>query len=294
MRTHEFQIEGKSFHALTAGDPEKPLLLFLHGFPEYSGAWAHVIQQLENNWFCVAPDQRGFGKSWRPEGVEKYQMRHLSADIIAMIDHFGGGKAAALIGHDWGASVAYATAMRAPDKIDRLIVINGVHPVPFQNALAKGGAQSIASKYIEWLRAENSEKALVREDFGAMFSLFSAKMDMGWMTPKLADDYKAVWGGVEGVRAMVNWYRASAILVAKEGMPIPAADLPQWRLEDLRIKMPHLLIWGLKDTALLPECHEGLEDLCTDLTRVEIEAGDHWVIHQNPKRIANEIRDFLG
>jgi len=288
-----FDVNGQRFHALTAGDPSRPLLLFLHGFPEYSGAWAAVMEDLQDQWFCVAPDQRGYGESWRPDGVENYQMRHLGRDAIAMIDHFGGGYAAAVIGHDWGASVAYAIAMRAPEKIAQLVVVNGVHPAPFQAALAAGGAQSEASVYIEWLRREGAVDALVRDDFAGMFALFNAKMDMSWLTPALAAQYKAAWRDAAGVRAMVNWYRASALKVADAGAPIAAADLPQWDAAQLRISMPHLLIWGDKDAALLPETTDGLQDFCDDLTRVDLEGRDHWVIHQDPARISAEIRQFV-
>lgn len=293
MDSVEFSINGQAYHALTAGDASRPLLLFLHGFPEYSGAWAGVMAQLQDTWFCVAPDQRGFGKSWRPEAVEYYAMADLARDAVAMIDYFGDGQAAALVGHDWGASVAYATAMRAADKIARLVVINGVHPAPFQAAMAAGGAQSEASQYIEWLRSAGSEAALVRDDFAGMFGFFSAKMDMTWMTPALAAQYKAAWRDEAGVRAMVNWYRASQLLVAKVGKPIAPSELPQWQPEHLRITMPHLLLWGARDTALVPESTVGLEDYCDDLRRVELAQGDHWVIHQQPERISAEIRAFL-
>lgn len=294
MESTYFDINGQTYHAFTAGDPERPLLLFLHGFPEYSGAWAAVMDDLRDRWFCVAPDQRGYGKSWRPEGVEHYEMKHLSADVIAMIDHFGGGRAAALVGHDWGASVAYATAMRAQGKIDRLIVINGVHPAPFQAALAAGGAQSEASQYIEWLRGEGSENALTRDDFAGMFGFFSAKMDMTWLTDELMAEYRAAWGDAAGVRAMVNWYRASQLLVANVGTPIAPDALPQWNPKHLHIAMPHLLIWGMDDTALRPETTAGLAGFCADFTRIDLPGRDHWVIHQDPARISAEIRTFLG
>ncbi len=293
MTPVQFDIKGQAFQALTAGDPARPLLLFLHGFPEYSGAWAEVMAELQESWFCVAPDQRGYGASWRPEGVQHYTTKHLVADVAAMIHHFGQGRASALVGHDWGASVAYATAIRHPDKLARLIIINGVHPAPFQVALASGGAQSEASQYITWLRQNGAEDILARDDFAAMFTLFSAKMDLGWLTPARLLDYKAAWRDAAGLRAMLNWYRATPLLVAKPGQPIAASDLPQWDPAHLRITMPHLLIWGQNDTALLPETRVGLDLYCEDLRLIEVADADHWILHQKPKLIAQAIREFM-
>jgi len=291
---HEFTLNGKPYFALTAGDKTKPLMLFLHGFPEYSGAWTGLLPMLCQDYYCVAPDQRGYGRSWRPTDVAPYETRHLVADIGAMIDLFGGGHAACLVGHDWGASVAYATAIRWPDKIGRLVVINGVHPAPFQTALAAGGAQSAASQYINWLRAEGSEQKLAQDDFAQLFSLFSAHMDMRWLSGDTLLGYKAAWRDAQGLRAMVNWYRASPMVVAPVGQPLKASALPQWDPDHLRIRMPHLLIWGLRDTALLAQSRAGLETWCDSLKLVEIADGDHWVVHQQPQKVAAAIAGFLG
>jgi pimeloyl-ACP methyl ester carboxylesterase len=294
MQDIEFVIKDKPFHAITAGDREKPLLLFLHGFPEYCGAWADVLPNFADEYYCVAPDQRGYGQSWRGGDVADYAAKHLAADALAMIDMFGGGKAAALLGHDWGASVAYACAMRAPEKMEKLVIANGVHPAPFQKGLAAGGPQAKASQYIEWLRQDGSEKALVANDFERMFGLFAKYMDMSWLTEEKQKAYRAAWRDEDGVRGMVNWYRATPLLVAKPDEPIPANDLPQWDQEALRIRVPHLLLWGMGDKALTPETRDGLKDYCDDLTMVERRDADHWIIHQHPEWVADQIKTFLN
>lgn len=288
-----FDIAGKRFHALTAGDPQAHCLLFLHGFPEYCGAWTDVIPHLADHFYCVAPDQRGYGQSWRGGEVADYQAKHLARDAIAMIDRFGDGRAT-VIGHDWGASVAYAVAMRAPERVSRLIIANGVHPATFQKALASGGKQSEASQYIEWLRAPGSEDALVAGDFEKMFGLFSRHMDMGWFTDAKRADYAAAWRDAAGVRGMVNWYRATPLQVAKPGAQIPPQDLPPWDPDALRITMPHLLLWGMNDVALLPEARSGLEDFCDSLKVVEFPDADHWIPHQKPVEVARAIAAFCA
>ena len=256
METMRFEIDGHPFHALTWGEPGRPLILFLHGFPEFSGAWEEVAPRLADQWFCVAPDQRGYGDSWRPEGVERYGMRGLVADAQAMTLRFGDGhQAAAVVAHDWGASVAYALAIRAPERLARLVVINGIHPIAFQEALAEGGAQAEASQYIPWLRREGSEAALAADGYRRLWRMFgdlSARM-----TSERRRAYEAAWGGAEGLRSMVDWYRASPMQVPEPGRPIPAGALPSWDRERFRIGVPHLVIWGMRDAAFVPEMRLG-------------------------------------
>ena len=294
MQHIHFDINEKPFHAITAGDPSAPLLLFLHGFPEYCGAWADVMPALAEAYYCVAPDQRGYGQSWRGGDVDDYATKHLVADALGMIQEIGNGKAAAILGHDWGASVAYACAMRAPEMVDKLVIANGVHPAPFQKELAAGGAQSQASQYIEWLRKPGSEKALIANDFERMFDLFAKHMNMGWLKREKQAAYRAAWRDEDGVRGMVNWYRATPLQVAKPDQPIPTDQLPQWDPKSLRITMPHLLLWGMQDTALHPETRDGLVEYCDDLTIAERDDADHWIIHQHPAWVADQIKAFLN
>lgn len=278
-----------------AGDPQAPMILCLHGFPEYSAAFDALIPHLSDRYFLVAPDQRGYGQSWRPAEVGHYSPAALVADAAGVLRHFSPDKpAAAVLGHDWGAAVAYGLAFRHPELFDRLIIANGVHPIPFQRALAAGGKQSEASQYINWLRAEGSEEKLVENDHARMMGIFSKHMDMSWMTAAKRAAYRAAWGDADQLRGMVNWYRASFLKVADPGTPLPPEELPNLPAQALRVPMPHLLLWGEDDTALLPECHEGLEAFCDDLIRVSIAGADHWLLHQKPAEIAEHIRRFLN
>ncbi|MEM8755933.1 MAG: alpha/beta fold hydrolase, partial [Pseudomonadota bacterium] len=146
IRETAIEADGLSLHCLVAGKAEAPLLLFLHGFPEYSGAWEEMLARLSDRFLCVAPDQRGYGRSSKPKGVRAYAAGKLAADAAAVLTGFA-PKAKAVIGHDWGASVAYALVFSRPDLMERLVIMNGAHPIPFQRALAAGGAQSAASQY---------------------------------------------------------------------------------------------------------------------------------------------------
>jgi pimeloyl-ACP methyl ester carboxylesterase len=292
MQSEMIEANGLSFHCLTAGDTSNPLLLMLHGFPEYSGAWTEMMDRLSGDFFCVAPDQRGYNLSSKPPEVADYAARKLVADAVAILDHYRpGGAARAVIGHDWGAAVAYAMAMRAPKRMERLIIVNGVHPIPFQTALAAGGAQTKASQYMLWLRREGSEDVLAKDAFGKLEAVFSAKMDLSWLQGPTRDAYRKAWGQPGAMRGMVNWYRASPMAIPAPGASIPVPEMPR---DAMRIHPPHLLIWGMGDTALLPESRIGLDALCDDLTVLEIADADHWIIHEKPDEVAAAIRDFVA
>ena len=287
-RTSKRTLNGHNFFVREWGDEALPKLLMLHGFPEYGGAWADLAQRLSPHFHCIAPDQRGYGQSDAPWDVSAYTTSALVADMAALI----GDAPISVLGHDWGAAVAYGLAMFRPELVARLIIMNGVHPVPFQRAMAAGGAQTEASQYIHFLRREGSEEILAKDDFAKLISLFSANMDLSWLTGDTLEAYKQEWGREGRLRGMINWYRASPLQVAEPGVPI--TDLPELPVERLQVRCPHLLIWGENDTALLPEATEGLEDFAPDLTRVDIAGADHWLHHQQPEKVAEVVRAFLG
>lgn len=287
------EANGLSFHCLTAGDPSRPLLLMLHGFPEYSGAWEEMLERLSDDYFCVAPDQRGYNTSSKPEGVAEYTGGKLARDAAAILTHFA-PRARAVIGHDWGASVAYALSFARPDLMDRLIILNGAHPIPFQRALAAGGPQAEASQYIEYLRSPKAEARLSADNFGKLAALFAEGMDMSWLHGERRERYIKAWSQPGALTGMLNWYRATPMQVAKPGQPIPADLVKALDPAKLRVTPPHLLIWGKNDTALKMSAHEGLEDLCNDLTLRYFDDADHWIIHQQPDAVAAVIRDYLA
>ena len=278
-------LNGQRFTVRRWGDPALPKLLMLHGFPEYGGAWAEVAARLSHRFHCIAPDQRGYGTSYAPPDISAYARSHLVREVADLAK----GAPVTVLGHDWGAAVAYGLAASQPALVSRLIVVNGVHPVPFQRAMCAGGAQSEASQYINALRSAGSEDRLAADDFARFMTLFSAKMDTRWLTGDVLDAQKAIWRQ-SGLRGMIHWYRASPLIVADPGTPRPMPDLPVARL---RVHCPHLLICGMEDTALLPQSTEGLEDFAADLTRIEVPGADHWICHQRPDTVAGAILDWV-
>ncbi len=284
--TESTELNGEAFFVRHWGDKDAPKILMLHGFPEYSGAWSDLASMLATRFHCIAPDQRGYGQSWRPAEPAKYKTALLVSDLVALI----GDEPLIVLGHDWGASIAYALAIGRPDLVSKLIIMNGVHPAPFQRELSKGGPQTDASQYIHFLRREGSEDALAANDFEKLLSLFSANMNMSWLTGDTLAQYKSAWRDASGLRGMVNWYRASPLKIGGTGEATQGLTFDPARLQ---VRCPHLLIWGTADTALRPETTQGLEEYAPDLTRVEIEGVDHWLHHQKPQEVADAILHWL-
>ena len=156
--------------------------------------------------------------------------------------------------------------------------------------LAAGGTQTAASQYMTFLRRDDAEARLSADGYAKLLGLFAENMDMSWMTPERRDVYVGEWSRPGRLRGMVNWYRATPLVIPKPGETVA---VPPMDPEKLRVRMPHLLVWGLGDTALLPEATEGLETYCDDLTRVEIEGADHWLVHQRPDEVAQILRNWL-
>ncbi len=288
MQSEFLNLNGQDFLIRSWGNQDLPPLLMLHGFPEYGGAWEDLAPLLTHRFHCIAPDQRGYGQSWAPAGVQNYALSELVSDMTALITQIGGP--VCVLGHDWGASVAYGLAMWHPDLVSRLIIANGVHPALFQRELAAGGAQSVASQYINFLRREGSEDALAQADFAGLLQLFSAHMNLDWLTGPRLVAYKYEWARPGRLKAMINWYRTTPLQVADPGKPI--TDLYPLRVEQMQVRCPHLLIWGEDDTALLPVSTRGLEEFAANLTRVVLPGVDHWLCHQNPKAVADAILEW--
>lgn len=293
MRHEMMTVNGVELHVRAVGDPDAPLLVLLHGFPEHSGAWDEVLPALAGQFHAVAPDQRGYARSSKPEGVDAYRVKNLVRDVLALSERLSPGRPFNLVGHDWGGSVAYATAIAAPARIARLAVINGVHPGPFQRALIEDEAQRRASSYMHTLRDPSAEERLSADNFGKLVGMLSRFGPQPWLTPERQARYIEAWSPPGALTGMLNWYRASPLLVPHPGEAVDPAKVMQLDPARLRVRMPHLVVWGMDDRALLPVSRATLPDYCDDLAVREIEGADHWVVHQRTTEVIGHLRDFL-
>lgn len=284
-------LNGHDTRVYTSGK-SGPACLFLHGFPEHGGAWSGIMARMEG-FRCFAPDQRGYGISYKPQDVGEYVTGKIARDALGLIDLLGLDRVH-IIGHDWGASAAYATVFTQDPRIASLTIANGVHPIPFQREIATGGPQCEASQYMNWLRRPGSENILAANGFEKLASFFAEGMDMAWMTPPVLKEYQAAWQDADTLRCMINWYRATPLVIGAPGQPLPPDQVLELPADKLTVHVPHQLIWGMGDTALLPQSTDGLEELCAaGLIRHIFEDADHWICHQKPDDVAALIRDFV-
>lgn len=292
FETHD--AGGVKLHVASAGDPAAPLVVCLHGFPEYWAAWAGVMRELAGDFRLVAPDQRGFNLSSKPDGIEAYRAKHMVADLHALAARLSPEKPFVLAGHDWGASVAYAYAMTHRGRVSRLVIANGVHPVCFQRAIIEDDEQRRASQYINRLRADDAEELLSADGFRKLMRMIDGFSSTGFMTDAMRTGYLEAWSHPGALTAMLNWYRASPIIVPAPGElaenPLVLA-MPE---ENFAVRMPHLVVWGQADQALRPSCLDGLGRFAPDQKVERIADAGHWVLHEKPKEVAAAMRAFIA
>ena len=282
---------GVELDVAVAGLPTNPPIILLHGFPESHRTWRHQIADLAEDHFVLAPDQRGFARSSKPEGVANYTPDKPVADMIALADRFN-LKRFTLVGHDWGGAIAWMAALNHPDRVARLIIINAPHPFIFQKSMFDDMAQREASQYIRAFRNTDLEKHIDSIGLSAFFDgSFMRHTDF----EKVKDEkpiYLEQWGQPGAMTAMLNWYRASTLLV-------PAMDETPERPAFLDgpfppLKVPTLVIWGLGDKALLPVQLEGLEALVPDLTLEKLEGVGHFAPWEAPEKVTGAMREWLA
>lgn len=282
-----------SLNAAMAGEPDAPLVICLHGFPEYWAAWADVMAALADDFCVAAPDQRGFNLSSKPEGVERYRVKHLVGDLASLADRLSPDRPFVLAGHDWGASVAYAYAMAHPDRVSHLVIANGVHPVCFQRALLEDEAQRQASQYIHRLRAEDAEALLSQDDFRRLIRMVEGFSAADFFDDAMKAAYREAWRQPGALTGMLNWYRASPLVVPAPGETTGHAMILDMPEDQFAVPMPHLVLWGEADQALLPACLKGLDRFAPRLTVQRIAGASHWVLHEKPDTVADAMRRFI-
>ena len=280
---------GVNLDVAVAGSPEHPPVILLHGFPESHRTWRDVIPDLARDHFVLAPDQRGFARSSKPEGVEQYAPDKIVADLTALADHFG-LESFTLVGHDWGGAIAWMAALQHPKRVARLVIVNAPHPFVFQRSMFDSMEQRAASQYIRAFRNTALDRHIEAIGIPAFFdTTFAKHADASKMGDEERATYIDQWSQPGAMTAMLNWYRASAIIV-------PAMDETPDRPAYLDapfppVTQPTLVVWGMGDVALLPVQLDGLGDLVPDLTVVKVDAG-HFVPWENAPAVVKAMREW--
>lgn len=283
---------GVTLNVAFAGPEDDPAVILLHGFPESHRTWREVAPRLEDKFRLIMPDQRGFAGSDRPKDVDEYRTDTLIDDIFALAGAVG-VESFALVGHDWGGAISWPAALRHDSRLAKLAIVNAPHPFVFQKSLIEDEAQRAASQYINWFRTPGAEKAIEAMGFDSFFQrTFAGHTDLSKIPEAEKQQYLADWSQPGGMLPMLNWYRATKLVVPPPGIAVPLPDVLLRAFP--KIHVPTLVIWGMRDPALLPIQLEGLDELVDDLCIVKLPRAGHFAPWEAGEEVADALRDFLA
>ena len=216
---------GVTLNVAFAGPEDAPAVILLHGFPESHRTWREVAPRLDDRFRLIMPDQRGFAGSDRPLDADEYKTETLVGDIFALADTLGLERFA-LVGHDWGGAIAWPAALRNDPRLTKLAIINAPHPLIFQKSLIEDQDQRAASQYINWFRTTGAEKAIEAMGFDAFFQkTFVGHVELAKIPEGEKQQYIAEWSQPGGMVPMLNWYRATKLVVPPTNMTRAASRL---------------------------------------------------------------------
>jgi len=282
------KVNNLQFHAVQAGPRGGPLVLLLHGFPEFWYGWRKQIGPLaEAGYRVLVPDQRGYNLSEKPKGVLAYSINILAQDVIGLISALGEQKAT-VIGHDWGAAVAWHVAQHHPERLEKLSILNVPHPEVMLRTLQKSFEQILKSWYIFSFQIPRlPEWVLRRKNFSIMRRMLLSSSKPGSFSPAELEIYVKAWSRPGALTAMLNWYRA----IFRIGIQSlrKAGDGPFGG----RIQVPTLMLWGAHDVALSRRMAQPSIDQCDAGKLVFFKGATHWVQHDEPEGVNAHLIDFL-
>ena len=263
----------------TAGDTSGEPVILLHGFPEFWYGWRHQIDALAGAGYrVIIPDQRGYNKSGKPEGVEHYHIDKLRDDVIAIMNHFG-LEEANVAGHDWGGAVGWHLAATRPERVKKFIAVNIPHPAVMPEAMKKYPKQIFKSMYIGFFQLPKlPEKLLTMNDHQMMVRALTATSNKNTFSEEELEQYRSAWSEKGAVTAMLNWYRA-----APKSFPDLSKD----------VDVPVQIIWGTRDQFLSKELAEESFRLLKAGDIHWVEDVTHWVMHERPEIVNKLMLRFL-
>lgn len=282
---------GVTLKVAFCGPEDAEPIVFLHGFPESWRTWRREMEVLGREFRVIAPNQRGYAGSDKPEDVKEYESERMVEDLFALADALGLGRFT-LVGHDWGGVVAWTAALKHPERLKRLVIVNAPHPYVFQRTLIEDEEQRKASQYVNMLRSPGAELAIKAMGLDTFLEkVVGSEGDLRKLSEEDRQAYIEEWSEPGALTGMINWYRAAGVIVPEPG---EKTHLPLWmHLPFPKVKVPTLVVWAMEDKALLPVQLDGLHDLVEDLRVVPIPGARHFVTWGHPEAVTVAIRDFI-
>ena len=283
MQTYEeqlFQNDDVTLHAIVAGRSDGPVIVLLHGFPEFWYGWHKQIEPLAAAGFrVVVPDQRGYNLSSKPRGAASYALTELVSDVISIADELG-RQNIFLAGHDWGAAVAWSATLLHPERIAKLAVLNVPHPSVMRRYIYTSLPQALRSWYmfffqIPWL----PEAFLSAFDFRNASRALTASSRPGTFSAEDLAQYRKAWSHPGALTAMVNWYRA--------------AIRYRTPFRDRTVRIPTRILWGERDKFLMPEMAQESLRYCANGELFTLADASHWLQHEEPEKVSEMLIKFF-
>ncbi|HEX8465996.1 MAG TPA: alpha/beta hydrolase [Abditibacterium sp.] len=271
---------GMNLQVAHAGPAEGPLVILLHGFPDFWWGWRHQIEALAARGFrVIAPDMRGYNLSDKPEGVGAYQLETLAADVVALADLCGADRFR-LAGHDWGGIVAWHVAAHHPQRVEKLAILNAPHPDVFLRYARRHLSQMLRSNYVGWFQLPRVPEAILKaRHFAFLRRALRSSSRPGTFSDADLERYCQAWAPPGALTAMINYYRA-------------LARRPWRRLRC--IEPPTLLIWGLQDAFLEPGVARASLKQCQQRQSVLLEEAGHWVQLEEAAAVNEALLRFFN
>jgi pimeloyl-ACP methyl ester carboxylesterase len=272
---------GIRLHVVQSGSRYGSLVILLHGFPEFWYGWRRQIQPLADAGLSIwVPDQRGYNLSDKPRGTSAYRFDELANDVVGLIDAAGVDQCY-LVGHDWGAAVAWWVALRHPERLHKLAILNVPHPAVMIHTLYSNLKQLRRSWYMFFFQLPYLTEAILRNnDCEPLVKMLTVGSMPGSFNQEDIDKYRQAWWRRGAITSMLNWYRA-------------AVQIPPTTSGDLRIRVPTLMLWGAQDAALSREMARPSLDLCDEGKLVFFESSSHWVQHDASEAVNKHLVDFF-
>ncbi|OLB39297.1 MAG: alpha/beta hydrolase [Acidobacteria bacterium 13_2_20CM_57_17] len=280
MEKLSFKNGDVSLQAVAAGPHDGPVIVLLHGFPEFWYGWRRQIEPLAAAGFrVIVSEQRGYNLSGKPDGVSAYALTELVSDVIAIADQLGREKIF-LAGHDWGAAVAWSTALLHPQRIAKLAVLNVPHPSVMRKFLSTRPRQLLRSWYMFFFQLPWLPEAV--------FSAFNFRIGSrallrfsrpGTFSEEDLAQYRAAWSQPGALTGMINWYRA----LFRTRVKFP----------DKIVRVPTRILWGERDAFLLAEMARESLRYCTNAELFTFANATHWLQHEEPARVSELLIDFF-
>lgn len=270
------EVNNITLHTMIAGSGEP--LVMLHGFPDFWYGWKNIIEKLMGDYKCIVPDMRGYNLSDKPDQEEEYKLEILVEDVKQLSEIFNLEKFT-LIGHDWGGTVAWAFAETYPELLKKLIILNSPHYKTFRDKIKTNKKQRKSSGYIFQMLKPGGEEAFSRNDYQLLkYTVFGTTTNENALNEEDKQKYIEAWSQPGALLGGVNYYRANRRFDDWTGI----------------IKVPTLILFGMKDRFIRPTVLEGIEEYVGNLKIVRIENASHWIMHDAPEAVINNIREFIS